>query len=269
MTKRLFCLLVGVCLALSAQAGSLVLKGEATQGSLMRGKLPSGTKVWLNDNPVDTLDDGAFAIGFGRDAKVSHTLRWLLPSGEQQSQTIVLAEREYPTQRIEGVPQAMVTPPESVLARIKNDNWLVANARKARSELRDFTSEFIWPAEGPITGVYGSQRIFNGEPKRPHYGVDVGAPTGTDVVAPAGGTITLAQADLYYSGGTLIIDHGLGVNSTFLHLSKLTVAVGDRVEQGQKIGEIGATGRATGPHLDWRLNWYDERLDPALLVPPR
>ena len=163
----------------------------------------------------------------------------------------------------------MVTPPDSVLARIKDDNWRVAKARKTSSERADFAARFIWPAEGPITGVYGSQRVFNGVPKRPHYGVDVGAPTGTQVIAPAGGKVTLAHPDLYYSGGTIIIDHGLGVNSTFLHLSKLTVEPGEMVKQGQKIGEIGATGRATGPHLDWRINWFSERLDPALLVPAR
>lgn len=269
VTRRLIWLLAGWLLTLTVQAQTLVLTGAETQGSLMRGKLPPGSQVWLNDQPIGTLADGSFAFGFGRDAELKHTLRWTLPSGEQQSHVISLSAREYPTQRIEGVPQAMVTPPKSVLERIKNDNWMVAKARKANSDLRDFTVDFIWPAEGPITGVYGSQRVFNGVPKRPHFGVDVGAPTGTEVVAPAGGTITLAHADLYYSGGTIIIDHGLGVNSTFLHLSQLNVSVGDRVEQGQKIGEIGATGRATGPHLDWRINWFNERLDPALLVPAR
>ncbi len=269
MIKRVTALLAAIVFSMVAQSQTLTLQGKATQGSLMRGKLPAGSSVWLNDKPVETLDDGSFAIGFGRDAETTHVLKWTLPSGEQQNREITLLKRDYPTQHIEGVPQAMVTPPKSVLERIKNDNWMVAKARKTQSDLRDFTVDFIWPAQGPITGVYGSQRVFNGVPKRPHYGVDVGAPTGTEVIAPAGGTVTLAHDDLYYSGGTIIIDHGLGVNSTFLHLSKLTVVVGDRVEQGQKIGEIGATGRATGPHLDWRINWFNERLDPALLVPAR
>ena len=245
------------------------LRGELTQGSLLRGKLAPGSKLWLNEEPVATLSSGEFVVGFGREAQPNHILRWETPEGETHTRQLTLTEREYPTQHIEGVPQAMVTPPESVLARIKDDNWRVAVARKTDSTRTDFNSDFIWPAEGPITGVYGSQRVFNGVPKRPHYGVDVGAPTGTPVVAPAGGKVTLAHPDLYYSGGTIIIDHGLGVNSTFLHLSQLSVAVGDVVKQGDKIGEIGATGRATGPHLDWRINWFKERLDPALLVPPR
>ncbi|WP_175439550.1 M23 family metallopeptidase [Alteromonas lipolytica] len=260
-------LLAVFCLTTTAQA--LELQGELTQGSLLRSEVPAGASVWLDDKPVKVLADGKFVIGFGRDAELTHVLRWQLPGEPAQTKTITLSAREYPTQRIEGVPQAMVTPPESVLARIKDDNWRVAKARKTSSELSYFANEFRWPAEGPITGVYGSQRIFNGVPKRPHYGVDVGAPKGTTVVAPVGGIVTLAEPDLYYSGGTIIIDHGLGVNSTFLHLSKLTVKTGDKVTQGQKIGEIGATGRATGPHLDWRINWFSERLDPALLVPAR
>ena len=254
---------------ISCTLQAVELNGELTQGSLIRGKLPAGTKVWLDDKPLKILSSGEFAFGFGRDASLKHILRWQTLAGDMHQQSLTLSAREYPTQHIEGVPQTMVTPPASVLERIKNDNWLVAMARKADSQLRHFSLEFIWPAEGPITGVYGSQRVFNGTPKRPHYGVDVGAPTGTKVVAPLGGTVTLAHPDLYYSGGTIIIDHGLGVNSTFLHLSKLDVKEGDEIVQGQKIGEIGATGRATGPHLDWRVNWFSERLDPALLVPPR
>ena len=265
---KLKTLLLGL-LCISSALQALELRGELIQGSLLRGELMPGSAVWLNDEPVKVLPDGKFVVGFGRDAKLTQALRWQTPEGEVQTREITLTAREYPTQRIEGVPQAMVTPPKSVLERIKDDNWRVAKARKTSSERTDFAVDFIWPAEGPITGVYGSQRVFNGVPKRPHYGVDVGAPTGTQVIAPAGGKVTLAHPDLYYSGGTIIIDHGLGVNSTFLHLSKLTVKPGDLVEQGQKIGEIGATGRATGPHLDWRINWFSERLDPALLVPPR
>jgi murein DD-endopeptidase MepM/ murein hydrolase activator NlpD len=255
------------CISCTVQA--LELRGELTQGSLVRGELTPGSAVWLNDEAVKVLPDGKFVVGFGRDAKLTQHLRWQTPNGETHTRELTLTGREYPTQYIEGVPQAMVTPPDSVLARIKDDNWRVAKARKTSSERADFAARFIWPAEGPITGVYGSQRVFNGVPKRPHYGVDVGAPTGTQVIAPAGGKVTLAHPDLYYSGGTIIIDHGLGVNSTFLHLSKLTVEPGEMVKQGQKIGEIGATGRATGPHLDWRINWFSERLDPALLVPAR
>ena len=162
----------------------------------------------------------------------------------------------------------MVTPPQETLDRINRDSANVGKARAGVSELDALFTGFVWPAEGPITGVYGSQRVLNGVPKTPHYGVDVGAPTGTLVVAPAAGVITLSD-DLYYSGNTVILDHGMGVYSTFLHLDASDVKVGDVLKQGDPIGKIGATGRATGPHLDWRLNLGKMRLDPALLVPAR
>jgi len=142
----------------------------------------------------------------------------------------------------------------------------IAKARATRSQLSDFLDDFILPAQGRISGVYGSQRVFNGEPRRPHFGLDVANKVGTPVIAPVGGIITLAEDDMYYSGGTLIMDHGFGVSSTFIHLSKIHVTAGQRVEKGELIAEIGATGRVTGPHLDWRVNWYRERLDPALLL---
>ena len=153
-----------------------------------------------------------------------------------------------------------------MLDRIKNDNRIVALARKRNDARTDFDKGFIWPVKGRITGVYGSQRVFNGVPKRPHFGIDIAAPTGTKVLAPAGGIVTLAEDDLYYSGGTLIIDHGHGLSSTFIHLHKNLVKVGDRVEQGDAVAEVGATGRVTGPHLDWRMNWFKHRIDPELLV---
>lgn len=248
---------------------SLELIGENVQGSLLRGKTEPGAKVWLNEQAVMVSKEGYFAIGFGRDAELNHQLTWQLPGQEKQHKEINLEARDYKIQHIEGLPPKMVTPPESVLARIKQDSRDVANARKLRDERIDYIQSFEWPAEGPITGVYGSQRVLNGQPRRPHFGVDVAGPVGQKVYAPADGLVTLFVPDMYYSGGTLIIDHGHGVSSTFLHLSKGHVKAGDSVKQGQLIAEIGATGRATGPHLDWRMNWLNQRVDPALLVPPR
>ena len=144
--------------------------------------------------------------------------------------------------------------------------WRARQTLRASSE---YAKGFIWPAEGPVTGVYGSQRVFNGVPKRPHYGLDIAGPVGTPVVAPASGEVTLVNEDMYYSGGTLVIDHGQGVSSTFIHLSKIHVKSGESIAQGQLIAEMGATGRVTGPHLDWRINWFNQRLDPALVLPPR
>ena len=168
---------------------------------------------------------------------------------------------------MDGVPQNTVTPPPELTERIRREANMVAVARKRRDLRNDWASGFIWPAQGRLSGFYGSQRVLNGVPKRPHYGLDVAAPEGTPVIAPAAGVVTLAEADLFYSGGTIIIDHGHGLSSSFLHMSAVTVSSGQRVEQGDTIGAIGASGRASGPHLDWRMNWLNQRIDPQFLVP--
>lgn len=262
-------LLTGMLLLWSLSLSAITLEGEKTQGSLLRGTAEPGTLVWLNGDPVKVSAQGYFAIGFGRDASLEHTLEYQPPGQEKQSMTLSLSKREYKIQHIEGLPPKMVTPPEEVLERIRNDNRQVALARQINDDRVDFMAQFMWPAEGPISGVYGSQRVLNDIPKRPHFGVDVAGPVGTPVHAPADGIVTLWVPDMYYSGGTMIIDHGHGVSSTFLHLHKSHVEQGSKVKQGQLVAEIGNTGRTTGPHLDWRINWFKERLDPALLVPPR
>jgi murein DD-endopeptidase MepM/ murein hydrolase activator NlpD len=246
---------------------ALVLKGSLTQGALMRGKLSSGSVVWLNGKKINILASGDFVFGFGRDADLTQKLEWQLPGQTIRNQkTLKLLKREYAIQRIVGVDSKYVSPSKEVLTRIRDDNSQIASARATKSDLSAFTQELMLPAKGPVSGVYGSQRVFNGEPKRPHFGLDIAGPIGTAIVAPIDGVVTLAHNDMYYSGGTLIIDHGLGVSSTFIHLSLIDVKQGDVVKQGQKIAEMGATGRVTGPHLDWRINWFKERLDPALLV---
>ena len=256
-------------LALNVCAEEIELKGEMTQGSLIRGQVPVGHQVWLNNYPLKISPEGLFVFGFGRDAKLTQQLKWLDNQGVQHIQPLQLLARTYNIQKIEGIPSEYVSPPKEVSARIKLDNQQIAKARLLNDERTDFYQDFIWPAAGPISGVYGSQRVFNGTPKRPHFGVDVASPKGTPVYAPANGIVTLFVPDMYYSGGTMIIDHGHGVSSTFLHLSKGYVEVGTTVKQSDLVAEIGATGRATGPHLDWRINWLKERLDPALLVPKR
>jgi murein DD-endopeptidase MepM/ murein hydrolase activator NlpD len=257
-----------VALTQSVFAKGIDIDGQTLQGSLLRGKAAPGAKVLLNDKPLAVSSDGDFVLGFSRDEETPQTLVVEF-EGERSQLTLNPTKREYRIQRIDGLDQNKVTPPASVLDRIRSDAALVRKARGGVSTLEGFKQDFIWPSEGVITGVYGSQRVLNGKPSRPHYGIDLAAPTGTLVVAPAAGKITMAHPDLYYSGGTLIIDHGLGVFSTFLHMDSMSVSVGDMVEQGDKIGEIGETGRATGPHLDWRINWGQVRLDPALLVSPK
>ena len=269
LLHKLILVLFFSAIALNVCADGLELKGEMTQGSLIRGQVPFGHQVWLNDKPLKISADGYFAFGFGRDAKLTQQLKWLDNKGVEHIQPLKLQARTYDIQRIEGIPSKYVSPPKEVSERIKLDNRQISKVRTLDDERTDFYQDFIWPAAGPISGVYGSQRVFNGTPKRPHFGVDVAAPTGTSVYAPADGIVTLFIADMYYSGGTMIIDHGHGVSSTFLHLSQGHVEAGTTVKQGDLVAEIGATGRATGPHLDWRINWFKERLDPALLVPKR
>lgn len=244
-----------------------VLKGDFTQGSLIRGKIAAGSKVFLNEKELKVTEQGHFVFGFGRDATQKHILSWQIANkSNTQELQISLSKREYKIDKITGVAQKYVSPAKEVLERIRKENSAIAKARAVFTRSLDFTQDFILPAQGRISGVYGSQRYFNGEPRRPHYGLDIANVTGTPVVAPAAGIVRLADNDMYYSGGTLIVDHGYGVSSTFIHLSKIHVKVGDQVSQGELLAEIGATGRVTGPHLDWRVNWFRERLDPALLV---
>jgi murein DD-endopeptidase MepM/ murein hydrolase activator NlpD len=193
-------------------------------------------------------------------------LRWA--DGRLEQRRLAIQQRRYQVQRIDGLPAKMVTPPAAVIERIMRENKWIKAARQIDSPEPLFLSGWQWPAIGRISGVYGSQRILNGKPRQPHYGIDIAAPKGTPVVAPADAVVRLAESDLYYTGGTLILDHGHGLSSAFLHLATVDVRVGESVRRGQKIGTVGSTGRSTGPHLDWRINWFDRRIDPAPLVPP-
>jgi len=261
----LLLLLAGVS---AAWAGSLELTGQATQGGLVFGKTDPGSRVLLGDRAVRVAADGRFVFGFGREAPARATLSVTYPDGRTERSSLAVAQRDYDVQRIDGLEGALVTPPPEVLARIREEQALVEAARSGDRDEPLFASGFQWPLTGAITGVYGSQRILNGKPRQPHYGVDIAAPAGTPFHAPAAGVVVLAEPDLYFSGGTLMLDHGHGLTSAFLHLQSLAVAVGDRVAQGDPLGTVGATGRVTGPHLDWRISWFAERIDPALLVPP-
>ena len=252
--------------ALSSQEQvNVVLNGKFTQGALLRGQAPAGAKVTLNGETVQTNKDGKFVVGFEREAPLQQTLVVKLDNGQKWQRDIILEKREYNIQRIDGLEQKMVSPPAEVTARIKQDNINVANARSGNTDLDALFTRFEWPAKGVISGVYGSQRILNGVPKWPHYGLDIANETGTPVYAPVDGVVTMAD-DLYYSGNTLILDHGMRVFSTFLHMDTITVEVGETVKQGEQIGTIGSTGRSTGPHLDWRINLGNTRLDPQTII---
>ena len=243
-------------------------QGHFEQGGMITGSVVPGTVLRLGERLVPVSDDGHFVFGFNRDEAAEVPLEIRQPDGQQILVTLHVARRSYNIQRIDGLPPKQVTPPPEVLARIRRENAEIEAVREHASSRTDFLQGWIWPAQGPVSGIYGSQRILNGQPRQPHYGVDIAAPAGSPVVATTDGTVVLAEPDLYYTGGTVIIDHGLGLTAAYLHMQKVLVKVGQRVKQGQQIGAVGATGRATGPHLDWRVNWFDVRIDPQLLLPP-
>ena len=264
---------VFVCVfAIPATAPALDLDGDIVQGGIVFGKAAPGSSVRLDGREIMVSDAGDFVIGFGRDETGERRLEVRGPGGDAETIALPIAKREYDIERVDGLPPKTVTPDPESLERIRREAALVREARARRDDRADYAGGFAWPASGRLSGFYGSQRILNGEPRRPHFGVDVAAPTGSPVHAPAGGVVTMAQPDLYYSGGTVVLDHGQGLSSSFLHLSRLHVETGDVVQQGDLIGEVGATGRATGPHLDWRMNWLDKRVNPQVLVegePPK
>lgn len=251
---------------LSHNSFALEINSEWVQGGMVIGQTnPSHQLRFLKQN-VQVNDDGFFVVGLGRDAPKNVVLTEVLNSGEKIKHNFKVRQRTYREQRIEGVPKRTVDIPDSALKRIRKEVKLTKAARKADSERQDFLQTFEWPAKGIISGVYGSRRVYNGKPGRPHFGVDIAAPQGSIVSAPVAGKVLLTHKNMYFSGGTLIVDHGHGVTSTFIHLHKILVKEGDKVEQGQPIAEIGTTGRSTGPHLDWRMNWFKQRLDPQLLM---
>ena len=243
------------------------LAGSAVEGGMILGRTAPETTLELDGVPLRMAADGQFIIGFHRDSDDPVRLTVTPPSGDVQTIAFSAGQRTYNIQRIDGLKRDHVTPPQEVLDRIGADSTAVRAARtmeEAGLHSGDFLGGFDMPVTGRITGVYGSQRILNGEPRQPHYGIDIAAPRGTLVTAPAGGRVTLVR-DLYFSGWTILLTHGLGLNSAFLHLDTVTVAEGDEVARGAVIGTVGSTGRSTGPHLDWRLDWQGRRLDAALV----
>lgn len=260
----LLILLVG-----SQVTSAIEFSGEFVQGGIVFGKVAQGQQVSYAGQRLPLSSSGQFVLGFDRDSEPIVTLQVINLDGSTNEQKLNIKPRSYDIQRIEGIAREIMSPSDADLERIRGENVAIGRARKVISPREDFLQPFVWPLNGPITGVFGSQRVYNGVPKRPHYGVDVAAPVGTRVRAPAAGSVRLAHDDMFYSGGTLVLDHGHGLSSTFLHLSKILVAVGDEIKQGQEIAEVGATGRVTGPHLDWRMNWRKQRVDPQQLVGPQ
>ena len=247
----------------SFKVSAVEFNGKFIQGHFIIGKTDPSSKIKIDKKQIRVSKDGYFAFGLSRDRKYDVVIT-IEKNGVKKKITKRVQKRKYNIQRIDGLEEKMVTPPEEVYERIKKDNKLIAKARAVDTNLDFFKDKFIVPVDDAIiTGVYGSQRILNGKPKWPHYGLDFAQKEGTPVKAMLNGTVTLAEPDLYYTGGTLIFDHGHGISTLYMHLQKILVDKGQKVKQGDIIGTVGSTGRATGPHLDIRLNWFDTRLDPA------
>ena len=245
---------------------SLELKGSFYQGNLILGKTEPRSKIYVDKKEVKISKEGFFVFGINKDRK--NNIEIEIIKDKKKSKIIKkVYKKKYKVQRIEGLPKKLVTPPEEVYERIKNDNKLIGKARSIDSDLNFFKEKFKLPINNSIiTGVYGSQRILNGIPKSPHYGLDFAAKEGTKVMAMLDGIATLSEKDLYYTGGTIIFDHGHGVSTLYMHMKDIYVKTGQTVKQGEIIGTVGKTGRATGAHLDIRLNWFNVKLDPASVL---
>ena len=248
-------------------AGGINLEGIAIQGSLMIGRVEVGAKLWLDDVPVPVARNGEFLLGFGRNAGRRARIKVTFPGGRTASRLLHIEQREFKIERIDGLEPKKVTPSPEDLERIQAEKALINKARARFTEESYFRSGFIWPVQGRVSGVYGSQRVLNGEARAPHLGVDIAAPKGSLVVASADGVVSLAYNGMFFSGNVMVIDHGLGLGTIYAHLERLLVKEGQKVEQGQPIGTVGTTGRVTGPHLHWGVNLFRVGLDPALLVP--
>jgi len=244
----------------------IVFPASVQQGAMVIGRVPPGSRVEVGGRRLRVTGYGTVVFGIGRDAGSPARITVTPPGGGERTVEIAVSARDWPLQRVDGVPPRTVEPPPEVATRIRREQALVAAARVEDRPLTGFAQHFAWPVEGRISGRFGRARVYNGKPGAPHSGMDIAAPQGTAIRAPADGVVTLAEPDLYITGGTVLIDHGHGIGSNFLHMSRLDVQAGDPVKQGQVIGAVGATGRATGPHLHWGMTWFDVRIDPQLVL---
>ncbi|MEQ8319396.1 MAG: M23 family metallopeptidase [Rhodospirillales bacterium] len=263
---RLLALLSLCMMPLPLSADLMVeLQGTPAEGGLLVGRTSPGAVVMLDGKAVPTSADGDFLLGFGRDDAGSKTLT-VSRGSEKHSRQIAVADRDFQIERINGLPGRKVTPDPEALERIRREKAEITAAKQTSTAQAYFLSGFQWPATGRISGVYGSQRVLNGKPRRPHFGTDIAAPTGTPVRAMAAGTVVFVHPGMFFNGKTVLIDHGLGLRSVYIHLSATSVAAGDEVQAGQHIGAIGATGRATGPHLHFGLTLDQTPIDAELVL---
>jgi len=264
-SKIIFKLLFVIFFFTTTQLNAIEFKGKFLQGHYIIGITDPSAEIIIDKKKIKVSKDGYFVFGIGRDRKFDLTITQFI-DGKKIKIIKKVLKRKYNIQKIDGLEESKVTPPESVYKRIKEENNKIGEARAINSDLPFFKNQFIMPVKGIISGVYGSQRILNGKPKWPHYGIDIAAKKGTKIQASSTGLVTMAEPDLYYTGGTIIMDHGHGISTIYSHLESINVKVGDEVLQGDIIGTVGSTGRSTGPHLDFRINWFQTRLDPMSVL---
>lgn len=241
------------------------LEGYFIQGGYVKGKTSSKIKIKFENKDVYLSKSNKFILGFGRDYSEVANLKFNIDN-KWINKTLKIKKNKYKIQKIDGLPKKFVSPPKEIYERIIRENKLIAKVRTLNSKIDYTFQDFLLPANGIITGVFGSQRILNGKPRRPHYGIDIAAKKGSKVISPTDAIVRLSEKDLYFTGGTIMLDHGHGITSVYSHLSKVLVKKNDKIQKGDVIGLIGSTGRSTGPHLDWRINWFDQRLDPMMFI---
>jgi len=261
----IFRFLIVLIVFTASHVKALEFQGNFTQGHFILGKTNPKARVLIDKKEVKVSKDGFFVFGIDRDRKFDLIFTKII-EGKKTKIIKKILKRKYNIQRIDGLAENKVTPPESVYKRIKKENNAIGEARAVNSDLLFFKEKFIMPVKGIISGVYGSQRILNGKPRWPHYGIDIAAKKGTPIKSSSKGVVTMAEKDLYYTGGTVIMDHGHGISTIYSHLETVLVSVGDQINQGDIIGTVGSTGRSTGPHLDFRVNWFQTRLDPMTVL---
>ena len=249
----------------ATKLNAIEFKGKFLQGHFIIGITDPLAKILIDKKNVKVSEDGYFVFGIDRDRKFDLVIT-KIQNGKKEKIIKKVLKRQYNIQRIDGLEESKVTPPESVYKRIKEENNKIGKARAINSDLPFFKNKFIMPVEGIISGVYGSQRILNGKPRWPHYGIDIAAKKGTMIKSSGAGVVTMAEDDLYYTGGTIIMDHGHGISTIYSHLETVMVSIGDKINKGDIIGTVGSTGRSTGPHLDFRVNWFQTRLDPMSVL---
>ena len=258
-------LLLIIAILFSTKSFAIEFKGKFIQGHFILGKTEPNSEIIIDKKKIKVSKNGYFVFGIDRDRKFDVLITKIF-NGKKEKIIKKVFKRKYKIQRIDGLPENKVTPPEEVYKRIKKENNTIGEARAINSELIYFKDQFIMPVKGIITGVYGSQRILNGKPRWPHYGIDIAANKGTKILSSGTGVVTMAEEDLYYTGGTIIMDHGHGISTIYSHLENVLVSVGNKINQGDIIGTVGSTGRSTGPHLDFRINWFQTRLDPMSIL---